>query len=136
MSNQQTHSGGPDDEPFYVISVAARLVGMHQQTLRYYERIGLLAPVARAAGGKRLYAPTDMAWLEFLLRLRTTHMTIGKMQTFAKLRSAGDSTIAERRQMLESHLQDVQAEVAAMQKAVAALQVKIDHYRALEAGNS
>ena len=60
-------------------------------------------------------------------------MTIGKMQTFAKLRSAGDSTIGERRQMLESHLQDVQAEVVAMQKAAAALQVKIDYYRELEA---
>ncbi|MBT2295607.1 hypothetical protein [Pseudomonas fluorescens] len=46
-------------------------------------------------------------------------MTIGKMQTFAKLRGAADSTVAERRQMLESHLQDVQAEMAAMQKAAA-----------------
>nr|WP_256541558.1 MerR family transcriptional regulator [Pseudomonas cuatrocienegasensis] len=102
--------------------------------------MGLLAPVARAAGRQRLYAPTDMACLEFLLRLRTTYMTIGKMQIFAKLRSAGDSTIAERRtpnaerrQILESHLQHVQAEVTAVQKAVAALQIKIDHYRALEA---
>jgi hypothetical protein len=60
-------------------------------------------------------------------------MTIGKMQAFAKLRSTGDSTVAERRQMLESHLQDVQAEVVAMQAAVVALQVKIDHYRVLEA---
>ncbi|WP_445576691.1 DNA-binding transcriptional regulator, MerR family [Pseudomonas sp. E141] len=117
---------------YQTIDQVAKRTGLTAYTLRYYERIGLLAPVARTAGGQRLYAPTDMAWLEFLLRLRTTHMTIGKMQTFAKLRSAGDSTIAERRQMLESHLQDVQAEVAAMQKAVAALQVKIDHYRALE----
>ncbi|SDV03978.1 MerR family transcriptional regulator [Pseudomonas mucidolens] len=115
------------------IDQVAKRTGLTAYTLRYYERIGLLAPVARAAGGQRLYAPTDIAWLEFLLRLRTTHMTIGKMQTFAKLRSAGDSTVAERRQMLESHLQDVQGEIVAMQKAVAALQAKIDHYRVLEA---
>lgn len=117
---------------YQTIEQVAKRTGLTAYTLRYYERIGLLAPVARAAGGQRLYAPTDMAWLEFLLRLRTTHMTIGKMQTFAKLRSAGDSTVTERRQMLESHLQDVQAEVVAMQAAVAALQVKIDHYRVLE----
>ncbi|WHS63121.1 MerR family DNA-binding protein [Pseudomonas sp. G2-4] len=79
------------------------------------------------------FSMSPSAWLEFLLRLRTTHMTIGKMQTFAKLRSAGDSTVAERRQMLESHLQDVQVEVVDMQKAIAALQVKIDYYRVLEA---
>ena len=118
---------------YQTIDQVAKRTGLTAYTLRYYERIGLLAAVARAAGGQRLYAPTDMAWLEFLLRLRTTHMSIGKMQAFAKLRSAGDSTAAERRQMLESHLQDVQAEVVAMQAAVAALQVKIDHYRVLEA---
>ncbi|MGF6317730.1 MerR family transcriptional regulator [Pseudomonas frederiksbergensis] len=118
---------------YQTIDQVAKRTGLTAYTLRYYERIGLLAPVARAAGGQRLYAPTDMAWLEFLLRLRTTHMTIGKMQAFAKLRSTGDSTVAERRQMLESHLQDVQAEVVAMQAAVVALQVKIDHYRVLEA---
>ncbi|MBC3384220.1 MULTISPECIES: MerR family transcriptional regulator [unclassified Pseudomonas] len=119
---------------YQTINQVAKRTGLTAYTLRYYERIGLLAPVARAAGGQRLYAPTDMAWLDFLLRLRTTHMTIGKMQMFAKLRSAGDSTVAQRRQMLESHLQEVQAEVVAMQNAVAALQVKIDYYRGLETG--
>jgi DNA-binding transcriptional MerR regulator len=118
---------------YQTIDQVAKRTGLTAYTLRYYERIGLLAPVARAAGGQRLYAPTDMAWLEFLLRLRTTHMPIGKMLAFAKLRSAGDSTVVERRRMLECHLQEVQAEVAAMQAAAAALQVKIDHYRALEA---
>ncbi|MGR4971757.1 MerR family transcriptional regulator [Pseudomonas sp. LARHCG127] len=119
---------------YQTINQVAKRTGLTAYTLRYYERIGLLAPVARAAGGQRLYAPTDMAWLDFLLRLRTTHMTIGKMQIFAQLRSAGDATVAQRRQMLESHLQEVQAEVVAMQNAVAALQVKIDYYRGLEAG--
>lgn len=115
------------------INQVAKHTGLTAYTLRYYERIGLLAPVARAAGGQRLYAPTDMAWLEFLLRLRTTHMTIGKMQIFAKLRSDGDSTITDRRQMLESHLQEVHAEIIAMQNAVAALEEKIAHYQELEA---
>lgn len=114
------------------IDQVAKRTGLTAYTLRYYERIGLLAPVARAAGGQRVYAPSDMAWLEFLLRLRTTHMSIGKMQKFAKLRSDGDSTIGERRQLLEDHLQDVQAEILAMQNAVAALEDKIAHYRELE----
>jgi DNA-binding transcriptional MerR regulator len=116
------------------IDQVAKRTGLTAYTLRYYERIGLLAPVARAAGGQRLYAPKDMAWLEFLLRLRTTHMSIGNMQTFATLRSAGDATIAARRELLESHLQVVQAEIAQMHKAVEALQAKIEHYKALESG--
>lgn len=116
------------------IDEVAKRTGLTAYTLRYYERIGLLAPVARAAGGQRRYAASDMAWLEFLLRLRTTHMPIGKMQAFAQLRSAGDGTVAERRQLLEAHLHDVLAEVEAMQQAAVVLQEKIDHYRTLEQG--
>lgn len=114
------------------IDQVAKRTGLTAYTLRYYERIGLLAPIARAAGGQRLYAPNDMAWLEFLLRLRTTHMSIGKMQTFATLRSAGDATVPARRELLESHLRDVEAEIEEMQKAVGVLREKIEYYRGLE----
>lgn len=52
-------SGMPDDEPIYVISIAARLVGMHQQTLRYYENAGLVLP-SRTAGNIRMYSNNDV----------------------------------------------------------------------------
>ncbi len=48
-----------DDQPMYVISIAARLVGMHQQTLRYYERAGLLEP-KRTGGNIRMYSNSDI----------------------------------------------------------------------------
>ena len=48
-----------DDEPCYVISIAARLVGMHQQTLRYYERAGLIEP-KRTGGNIRMYSNNDI----------------------------------------------------------------------------
>jgi DNA-binding transcriptional MerR regulator len=114
------------------IDEVAKRTGLTAHTLRYYERIGLIAPIGRAAGGQRRYAASDMAWIEFLLRLRTTRMPIGKMQTFAKLRGAGDSTVKDRRQMLEGHLTQVLAEIEAMQQAANALQSKIEHYRSLE----
>jgi MerR family transcriptional regulator, heat shock protein HspR len=49
----------PADEPLYTIAVAARLTGMHPQTLRKYERAGLLMP-ARPSGNQRLYSQTDI----------------------------------------------------------------------------
>ncbi len=52
-------SGVADDEPCYVISIAARLVGVHQQTLRYYERAGLLEP-KRTVGNIRMYSNSDI----------------------------------------------------------------------------
>ena len=48
-----------DDEPCYVISIAARLVGLHQQTLRYYERAGLIEP-HRTGGNIRMYSNADV----------------------------------------------------------------------------
>lgn len=114
------------------IDEVAKRTGLTAHTLRYYERIGLIAPIRRAAGGQRRYAASDMSWIEFLLRLRSTHMPIGKMQEFARLRGAGDSTVPERRQMLEQHLADVQAEIQAMQQTAALLQWKVEYYSSLE----
>ena len=114
------------------IDEVSRRTGLTAYTLRYYERIGLIAPVGRATGGQRRYAPSDIAWIEFLLRLRATHMSIGKMQAFARLRKLGDSTALDRRRMLEEHLTDVLAEIEAMRQSAAALQAKIEYYRAFE----
>lgn len=57
-----------DDEPMYVISVAARLVDMHPQTLRYYERAGLMKPT-RSQGRIRLYSQRDVERLRKIARL-------------------------------------------------------------------
>lgn len=56
------------DEPCYVISVAARLLGMHVQTLRYYERAGLIEP-SRSRGNIRLYSAQDIERLREVKRL-------------------------------------------------------------------
>ena len=57
-----------DDEPCYVISVAARLLGVHAQTLRYYERLGLVEP-SRSRGNIRLYSARDIEKLQQIKRL-------------------------------------------------------------------
>lgn len=51
-----------ESEPCYVISVAARMIGVHTQTLRYYERAGIIEP-SRSQGNQRLYSDRDIARL-------------------------------------------------------------------------
>ena len=114
------------------IDEVARRTGLTAHTLRYYERIGLIAPVGRAEGGQRRYAAADLAWIDFLLRLRTTRMPISRMKAFATLRAAGDNTVPDRRRMLETHLQDVLAEMDAMRLSVQALEEKIGYYGEVE----
>jgi len=58
----------PENEPCYVISVAARMLGIHQQTLRYYEREGLIQP-SRSRGNIRLYSGADINRLRQVQRL-------------------------------------------------------------------
>ncbi|HKZ51150.1 MAG TPA: MerR family transcriptional regulator [Dehalococcoidia bacterium] len=57
-----------EDQPCYVISVAARMVGVHAQTLRYYERAGLLSP-SRSRGRIRLYSQSEIERLRQIQRL-------------------------------------------------------------------
>jgi MerR family transcriptional regulator/heat shock protein HspR len=70
MPRNRTTSGPdlPEDEPCYVISIAARLVGMHQQSLRYYERAGLVEP-KRTGGNIRMYSNHDIQRIRQAQRL-------------------------------------------------------------------
>ena len=63
-----THGSVPEDAPVFVISVAAQLAGMHAQTLRQYDRIGLVSP-GRTVGGGRRYSARDVALLREVQRL-------------------------------------------------------------------
>ncbi len=68
MRDQDTHAGGLPADAAFVISVAARLVGVHEQTLRYYERAGLVEP-ARSRGRIRLYSLQDLERVRQIRRL-------------------------------------------------------------------
>ena len=67
-SSEPDEQSVSDDEPCYVISIAARLVGMHQQTLRYYERAGLIEP-KRTSGNIRMYSNRDIQRIRQTQRL-------------------------------------------------------------------
>ena len=67
MTDKQPHDL-PDDAPVFVISVAAQLAGMHAQTLRQYDRLGLVSP-GRTGGGGRRYSARDVALLREVQRL-------------------------------------------------------------------
>ncbi|MBA2284656.1 MAG: MerR family transcriptional regulator [Ktedonobacteraceae bacterium] len=114
------------------IQQVAHLTGLSEYTLRYYEREGLLDPVSRADNGHRRYAAHDLAWIDFLKRLRATGMPIQYMREFADLRRCGASSIHQRRLLLEAHRQAVQERMQDLARHVAAIDEKIRHYKELE----
>lgn len=114
---------------FLSIAQMAQHLGVSAHTLRYYERAGLLSPVHRDEGGRRRYVQRDIAWLEFLLRLRATGMPIRDMRRYAQLRAEGDATLAPRLALLETHRKGVAAQIGELQQNLAALDDKLAYYR-------
>ena len=110
----------------------AEQTGWSVHTLRYYEKVGLIDPVDRDANGYRLYSDRDLAWIEFLHRLRETGMPIRRMQEVAALRRQGDRTITERRQLLEAHYQEIHQTIQALQQNAAVIDRKIKWYKEQE----
>ena len=95
------------DEPCFVISVAARIVGVHAQTLRHYERVGLIWP-SRTGGRQRLYSMAD---IDRLRRLKTLTEDMG-------LNLAG----AEVALKLMNRIEELEGEVGRLTEAVKILQ--------------
>lgn len=84
------------------IGEASRRTGLPESTLRYYEKRGLLR-AARDGGGRRDYGEEDVAWIQFLRRLKETGMPLGDIRRYADLRASGDASLAERLEMLRIH---------------------------------
>jgi DNA-binding transcriptional MerR regulator len=115
----------------YAIAQAAERSGLSIDTLRYYERIGLVEPPARDSGGRRAYSDEDLNWLEFLTKLRTTGMPIRMMREYAQLKNVPGAA-PRRRQMLVDHRKDVLERIAELQTSLDALNIKIGYYDDLE----
>jgi DNA-binding transcriptional MerR regulator len=111
------------------ISDAARESGVSAHTLRYYERAGLLRRVRRAGSGHRRYAEGDLAWIDFLTKLRSTGMPIRQMRRYAELVWAGPQTEPERLALLEAHRDQVRAQLAETERCLERIDYKIDRYR-------
>lgn len=71
-----------------------------QDTLRYYERIGMIPPVTRTSGGIRDYRQEDLGWVELAICMRSAGLPVEVMIEYVKLYQAGDSTIPARLQLL------------------------------------
>lgn len=103
--------------------------GVTAHTLRYYERAGLIRPVARNSGNQRRYSASDVEWVKFLLRLRETGMPIAQMREYAVLREQGPITTEPRLQLLEAHQLVVHEQIARLRAHEKALADKIATYR-------
>ncbi|MFC8526762.1 MerR family transcriptional regulator [Nocardia sp. NPDC057227] len=112
----------------YAIGEAAERSGLSRDTLRWYERIGLLSSVGRDHTGKRRFTERDLDWLQLIGRLRTTGMSVADMVRYAELVRAGESTIPERLAIFRRTRADALARIEELNQTVAVLDYKIELY--------
>lgn len=97
-------------------------------TLRYYEREGLLDGVRRTMGNQRRYSADDVAWVKVLRCLRVTAMPVRTMRRFAEFVREGDAGIAGRLGLLREHRADVVRQRVEIEEALSMIDHKIEVY--------
>jgi DNA-binding transcriptional MerR regulator len=111
------------------IAEAADATGLTPDTLRYYERDGLmLRPVGRSATGHRRYTDADLVWINLLNCLRGTGMPIRDVRRYAELVRGGDGNEQARLDLLRAHRLQVLAQLAEVQEHLGAIDRKIGIY--------
>ncbi len=112
----------------YTPAETAARTGFSIDTLRYYEREGILPAVPRTAGGHRAYTDAELGLLEFLKCLRETGMPVERLRRYGQL-CRSDDTIPERIALLEEHAETVEQQLAEVLAQQRRLQEKLDWYR-------
>lgn len=114
---------------------AAEKCGLTQDTVRWYERIGLLDRVERGPDGRRRFSEADLDWLSLLRKLRATGMPVRNMRRYAELVRSGAGE-AERLDLLAEHREVVLRALSTQRECLQLLDFKIKHYRECTGGKS
>ncbi|MCC8068870.1 MAG: MerR family transcriptional regulator [Ruminococcus sp.] len=97
-------------------------------TLRYYERIGLIPSVPRNKSGLREYDAESCNWINFIKCMRSAGMPIEALIEYVQLFQMGDDTIEARKNLLVEQLKNLEAKRDNIQTTIDRLNIKIKHY--------
>ncbi len=102
--------------------------GVSQDTLRYYERVGMIPEVSRTAGGIRNYTQEDLGWLELALCMRSAGLPVNVLVEYLKLYRQGDETIPQRLELLTAQRKELLEMKSRIEQTLARLDYKISVY--------
>ncbi len=110
----------------YRIGEVTRRLGMSADTLRYYEKIGLLPRVARNGSGVRRYDRADLARLKFIQRARLMNFSLDEIRNLLQFRSDPSGSKAQVRELTRRKLDDIGARMDALQSLRQELDLLMD----------
>jgi DNA-binding transcriptional MerR regulator len=110
------------------IAEVSQKYGITADTLRYYERIGLIPPVNRNASGIRDYTEEDCNWVHFIKCMRSAGISIEILVEYISMFQQGNSTIKARKELLTEQRSQLAEKIKEMQQTLERLDKKIDGY--------
>lgn len=102
--------------------------GLSIDTLRYYEEEKLLMP-ARNEKNYRIFNEEDFCWVQLLLKMKQTGMTLRNMKEFARLQKLGDTSLPDRMKMLDRHLEALYEQQSNLAETISFVGDKMDTYK-------
>lgn len=112
----------------YSIGEFSKLTRLGIHTLRYYEHENLITP-GRNSSNRRCYTDKDLAWIDFIKRLKDTGMPIKEIQHYAELRANSEATLSARMEMLISHRKAFNEQINQLKEHMGKLDEKIEFYQ-------
>jgi DNA-binding transcriptional MerR regulator len=110
------------------IAEVSKKFNLSTDTLRYYERVGLIPSVRRTSGGIRDYSEADCNWVEFIKRMRNAGVSVNPLVEYVALFQQGDGTREARKMILVEQRGSLVNRVEELQKLIERLDYKIEHY--------
>ena len=117
------------------IKEVSEQLGITQDTLRYYEKVGMIPPVTRTEGGIRDYQEEDIAWVKLATCMRSAGLPVKVMIDYLNLYQQGDSTIQARCNLLKKQREKLLEQRKQIEETLERLNYKIARYEvAVETG--
>lgn len=110
------------------IAEVSRKYGLSADTLRYYEKEGLIPPVRRRESGLRDYSQQDCNWVEFIKCMRRAGLSIETLREYVRLFKQGNRTLQKRKNLLIKEREALQARIQEQQAVLKRLNYKIEIY--------
>jgi DNA-binding transcriptional MerR regulator len=113
----------------FSVKQAADLAGISSDTLRFYEKKGLLFTINRSPSGHRRFSSQNIEWLRFIVCLKSTGMSLDAIKQYRDMLDEGPSTEQQRLQLLLDHKQQTEQQIACLNRNLEHVQRKIEHYQ-------
>lgn len=110
------------------IKKVSELSGVSSDTIRYYERIGLIPPVKRNQNGIRDFDEEDLRWIIYSRQMRNAGLSIESLVEYLLLFRMGSDTVPTRKEIIADQIFELKKKAAELNGAIERLEFKLEHY--------